>query len=253
MIINLLLIVMIALRLWTALMLFLAGRQNRLTSLSWLAGSFVLFAFAVAFAPTAGNPLGSLPASLWMYLVLGILMLFATIQFVAETFYQNRKSLTAWIWSFAVVMSGITLYGAALSTSNVQQHPLVGAFQVFLCMIFAWQGWAGYQAWRGVASEKMVEDWVKGRYQLVVGYSLCQFIASLCSMARVLVAGGSTGTALGGILAIVSLLTNTGMVVLAYLAWAAPQGFYRWLNRNYRSVEMKEVNEEEVMRQMMVR
>ena len=39
MLINFLLILMLALRLWTAAVLFLTGRQNKLTNLFWLAYS----------------------------------------------------------------------------------------------------------------------------------------------------------------------------------------------------------------------
>ena len=50
MLINLLLLVLIVVRLWTAGVLFITGRQNKLTNLYWLAGGFVLFAFGAAFA-----------------------------------------------------------------------------------------------------------------------------------------------------------------------------------------------------------
>jgi hypothetical protein len=251
MLINFLLILMLVLRLWTAAVLFLTGRQNKLTNLFWLAASFVLFAIGASFAPTAGNPLGHLMVSLWLFIMLGILAAFATIQFVSETFYRNQKAATSWIWGVAAAMSAVALYGAWLSTSNTHQHPLAAALPALLCVIFGWQGWTGYQAWAGVAREKAVEDWVKGRYLLVVCYSIFQFVGCLSSTARIFLAGGNAATALGGLMAIITLLTNIGLVAFAYLAWAAPQGFYQWLNRNYRPVEMKEINEEELMRQMM--
>jgi len=251
MFINLLLIVLILLRLWIAVILFVVGRQNKLTNLYWLGGSFLMFAVASAFVASAGNPLGSLPFSLWVFAGFGILWLTATIQFVSDTFYQRRRSAAPWIWGIMVVLSVGALYGVVVSPSPYQQHPLVALVQVAACVIFGWQGWAGYQAWRGVAKEKTVEDWVKGRYQLVIWYSLCQFVASLSSAVRIVGAGGGTASRLGSAMALVALLANIGMVVLAYLAWAAPQGYYRWLNRNYKSAEVREMSEEEVMQQMM--
>ena len=92
---------------------------------------------------------------------------------------------------------------------------------------------------------------VKGRYQLVIGYALIQFVASLGSTVRILGAGGGSGNALGAAMAILTLICNIAVVALSYLAWAAPAGFYRWLNRNYKPPEVKEMSEEEVMRQMM--
>ncbi len=34
-------------------------------------------------------------------------------------------------------------------------------------------------------------------------------------------------------------------------AWAAPAGFYGWLNRSYKAVKVREINEEEVRKTMM--
>jgi len=251
MLINILLYVMVLLRLWTAVVLCVNGRQNKLTNLYWLAAAFVLFGVGAAFAPTAGNPLGFLPSSFWLFIGLVLISVFATIQFVSQTFYRNRPNPAPWMYGAAVVLGGLGLYGVALSPAPDQDHPLVAAAQVLICLVFAWQAWAGYEAWRGVAHEKTVEDWVKGRYQLVIWYSAGQFVASLGSIVRILGAGGGSGNALGALMAVVTLLFNIAVVALSYLAWAAPQGYYRWLNRNYKAVEVGEINEEEVMKKLM--
>ena len=251
MLVNLLLYVMVLLRLWTAGVLVVTGRQNKLTNLYWLAAAFALFAIGAAFAPTVGNPLGFLPVSFWLFMVLALISEFAVIRFVDETFYRGRPSPAPWMYGVAVVLGATTLYGVAVSAAADQQHPLVATAQVLVCVVFAWQGWAGYQAWQGVAKEKTVEDWIKGRYQLVIWYSAFQFVASLASGVRILGAGGGTGNALGTSMALVTLVCNLATVALAYLAWAAPAGFYKWLNRNYKPPEVKELSEEEVMRQMM--
>jgi hypothetical protein len=251
MLINILLYVMVLLRLWTAMVLIMTGRKNALTNLYWLAMAFVLFGAGAAFAPTAGNPLGLLPLSFWLFIGLSMVSVAAVIQFVRGTFYRGRPSPAPWMWGLWIILAGLSLYGVAVSASPDQQNPLVAAGQVLICIIFAWQAWAGYEAWREVAREKTVEDWIKGRYQLVVGYSLCQFVASLGSIVRILGAGGGSGNALGASMALVTLGFNIAVVGLSYLAWAAPAGFYRWLNRNYSAVEVKDINEEEVMRQLM--
>lgn len=251
MLINFLLFLMIILRLWTAVALFMAGRQNKLPNLYWLAGAFAVFATAVAFAPTAGNPLGTWSGSLWVFAAGNVPSMAMTSLFVSKTFYPKRSSPLPWMLGIVTVLGGLTLWGVALSTSAAQQHPLVASIQVLICVVFGWQGWAGYQAWRGVANEKMVEDWVKGRYQLIIGYSGCQFAASLCSFVRIVGAGGSTASTLGNVMALVTLVANIGVVILSYLAWAAPRNYYQWLNRNYKALEVKDFDEEEIMRQMM--
>jgi hypothetical protein len=251
MLINVLLYVTVLLRLWTAGVLAVTGRQNKLTNLYWLAVSFVFLGVGVVFAPTAGNPLGGLAISLWVFQVCMVVTMLAIIPFVTATFYRNQKSPAPWMWAVAVVLAAISLYGVALSASNFQQHPLVVSTPVLVVVVFGWQGWASYQAWRGVAKEKTVEDWVKGRYQLVIWYSLIQIVSSLASIIRVLGSGGSAASGLGSLMALVSLLGTIVVTVLAWLAWAAPAGFYKWLNRNYKPPETKEMSEEEVMRQMM--
>lgn len=85
----------------------------------------------------------------------------------------------------------------------------------------------GYQAWQGVVKEKTVEDWIKGRYQLVIWYSAFQFVASLGSGVRIVGAGGGSGNALGAAMATVALVCNIAVVALAYLAWAAHFGTKR--------------------------
>jgi len=251
MLINLLLYVMAILRLWTAGVLVVTGRQNKLTNLYWLAVACVLIAVGAIFAPTASNPLGGLTASLWVFQLGLILHTLATIPFVTATFYQNRKSPAPWMWGAALVLSAVALYGVTLSASNYAQHPLIISSNMAVFVIFAWQGWAGYQAWQGIAKEKTVEDWIKGRYQLVIWYSLFQIVSSLAAVIRVIAVGGSAASSLGSLTALVSLLANIAVAVLAWLAWAAPARFYKWLNRNYKPPEVKELSEEEVMRQMM--
>jgi hypothetical protein len=246
MLINVLLYVMVLLRLWTAAVLFLAGRQNKLPNLYWLA-----LAFAVYSAGAISNLVVPAAINLWLYIGLMIISMAATVEFVRQTFYRNRRSPAPWMWLSVGVLGAAALYGIAISPSPDRQHPLVAANSVLICVVYGWQAWAGYQAWQQMAREKLVDDWVKGRYQLVIWYSGFQFTTSLCSVIRILAVGGSTSNPLGAILALVALVGNIGMVTLAYLAWAAPTGFYRWLNRNYKAAELGEINEEEVMKKMM--
>jgi hypothetical protein len=249
MLINLLLYVMAILRLWTAGVLVVTGRRNRLANLYWLAVSFVF----IVLASTGSLLLGGLAASLWVFQICLILSMLVAIVFVTATFYRNRKSPAPWMWGIAVVLAAIALYGSALSASTAQQHPLVVSANVLMIVIFGWQGRAGYEAWQGVASEKTVEDWIKGRYQLVIWFSLVQIVSSLASVVRIVGGGGSTVSPLGNLMALVSLLANIAVTLLSWLAWAAPAGFYRWLNRHYKPAiaAVPEMSEEELMLSLM--
>jgi hypothetical protein len=230
---------------------FATAHDNNANNLNWLALVFFINAVGLPFASSAGNPLGATPASLWIFAGCVCLAQLALLLFIQATFYQNRKSPAEWFLGAIIVAIVATLYGLAISALPHQQSVWTATSQFAICLLWGWQAWASYQAWRGVAKEKTVEDWVKGRYQLVIWYSLFQFVGD--SAGFVLMVAAAPGM-LGGLpssLGPIALVCNIASVVLAYLAWAAPAGYYRWLNRNYKPPEVKELSEEEVMRQMM--
>ncbi len=233
-----LLLILVILRLWTSLRLYITGRQNSLTNLYWMAAAYIVGAIGVAFVPIPNNPLGVLPVSFWLANGGTIFFQIFHIPFVTQTFYKNRKSPANWMWGLAVVTTAITAYGLVISPSANEQHPLVAAAQVLTCTVFVWHGWAGYQAWRQVAKETIVEDWVKSRYLLVIAYCCFQVLFGIASFIRVVAERGGTTSVMGNAMTIISLLCTLAVTVLAYLAWAAPAGFYRWLNRNYHEPAM---------------
>jgi hypothetical protein len=249
MLVNILLFVLIALRLWIGMRLFATAHNSNMHNLYWLVLLYVIAAVALPFAPTPGNPLGATAASLWLYQGIYSLGHFALIMFVTTTFYQKRRSPTEWFLGITVVAIVGTFYGLALSPSAAQLNPLVISLQVAVVANWGWHGWAGYQAWRRVAKECTVEDWVKARYQLVIWYSICHWLTGILYFAM---QAAPAASLLGQILPAAMLLCNIGGVILAYLAWAAPHGFYRWLNRNYKppiTIDLNQVTEETVFGQ----
>lgn len=250
MLVNILLAVITLMYVWIGMRLFSTAHENRVDNLYWLVVVFFLNGLSAPFAPSTGNPLGATRASLWLFLVPDGMIQFALIMFIHSTFYKNRKSPAEWFLGLTVIMTIARLYGTAVSPSQYEQSTWIGVFQIAICATWTWHGWAGYKAWRSVANARTVEDWVKVRYRLVIWYSICLLVASMASFVRIVFAGGGNSGALGDSMALLELVGNIGSVTLAYLAWAAPQGFYRWLNRNYKPPEYQELSEEEVMRQL---
>ncbi len=242
MLINILFFILIVLRLWIAMRLVATAHDTGVSSLNWLGVAFFIFALCMPFAGITGSPLGATPASPWLYQGIFSLADIAAIIFVNTTFYQGRKSPMHWFLGLATIGMVATFYGIAISPSNYYQNPWVATGQVVTCLVWGWQGWAGYQVWRSVAKEHMVEDWVKARYQLVVWYSVFQVIGNLVNFLRILF--GIDSPVLSNAMGLISLVTSIANVVLAYLAWAAPASFYRWLNRNYKPLEVMEMPEE---------
>jgi hypothetical protein len=250
MVVNLFLFGLIALGLWIGMRLFATAHDNRVTSLYWLVALFFINVVALPFAPAEGNPLGGTPASPWLFSGGLVLTQFVVILFTVATFYQNRKSPAEWFWGLTLVAGVATLYGIAISASPYAQSAWVASIQIAACANWAWLGWAGYKAWRTVANVRAVEDWVKARYQIVLWFAVFQVIGALTSFARVAFFGEIAANPNRTLLALVALVCNMITVVLAYFAWAAPQGYYRWLNRNFKPQEPNTMNEDEVMRRM---
>ncbi len=248
MLITILYFILIVLRLWIGMRLVATAHDTGANSLNWLGVAFFISAVSMPFATLEGNVLGATPASLWLFEGIFILTDFAVILFINATFYQGRKSPVHWFLGLTFIGMVATLYGVAVSPSLALQNPWVASGQAVTCVIWAWQGWAGYRAWQSVAKERTVEDWVKARYQLVVWYSNFQIVASLVNVLRMLFALGSPMLSNG--MGLISLVTSISNVLVAYLAWAAPPSFYRWLNRGYKAPEVKEMSEEALMRQM---
>ena len=253
--VNILLFVLILLRLWIGLALFNSARKNGVPSLYWLALLFLANVVALSFAPTAGNPLGDLPdkISLWLFNGTLVVLAWTLAVFVHTSFYVDKQSPFAGILGTYLILAVVALYGVGISASNIQQSPWVSAGNLITLGLWAWHGWAAWQAYQEVARERTVEDWVKARYGMMVAYSVVAVIGAAGSITRVVLAGGTSANALGNGMALVTLVCQILSVSLQFLVWVMPERFRGWLNRNYKPVVATgpAMSEEELMQSLM--
>jgi hypothetical protein len=113
----------------------------------------------------------------------------------------------------------------------------------------------GWQSYKLIRADKSVEDWIKARYTLVLAYLFVVLVTPLLTV---------MGIASHFFLFITTILDSLALgfvvhgslitfVVLEYLAWVMPQGYRRFLNRRYQSMEQSpgfslEMSEEEIIR-----
>jgi len=246
---------MILLRIIIGVRLVIVARRNNLPNLYWLAAMFFTVAIGVLFAPTEGNPLGDLPISLWMFIgMANAITMFLIIPFNQATFYRDRKSPQWWYVGLCTILAILTVYGLIRSESNYNQNPWAALASLGIMITVIWHGWAAYRALAAVAKERAVEDWIKARYRLIVLYSALVVILTAAGMVRTVFAGGATETPLGNAMALLELIVNITLVSVQFLAWVMPEGYRRWLNRNYQSPVQDEaeltLSEEEIMRRL---
>lgn len=216
-----------------------AHRQN-LPNLYWLAAFF--------FITCIGDISFTFFSLIWMLGIAVGLGEIALAMFIQQTFYRDRKS------PFAIFM-GISVVYALVDTIM----PLVvpGTFPYFSPFNWIWLAMAGYQGYKQIASEKIVDDWVKARYRMVIAYSVIALAAplqSLLLMASFALPSLMAVAYSSAIITVVQLFTIAG-VVLEYLAWVMPGFFQRFLNRNFHPASQSlnvslDMSEEEIMRQL---
>lgn len=242
--INIILAILIIFRLLIGLRLAIIGRKNKLPNLIWLSVSMFVTAVVLLFTATSGNPLGDLPFSLWIFAGGSLLGEATLIIFNQLTFYKDRKSPVAWIWTVFIICATLTAYGVSISSSNYNQASLVVVYIPIAAFIWAWHGWLAYQALQKVSSEQSVHDWVKTRYRLIITYSVVLIFGSIASTIRFLFVTGTEVSMLGNLLGVVVLLGQIMSVTLLFLVWAMPEAFRLWLNRNYQKRKDEQVSEQ---------
>jgi hypothetical protein len=115
--------------------------------------------------------------------------------------------------------------------------------------LFNW-GWhtiVAYQAYQVIRTGESVEDWIKGRYQLVIAYCVSMTLTAIFT--------GVAPWMTNPLLQLLVLLNTVTGLVLQFLAWVMPEGFRRWLNRNYQAPvqaaqDIAALSEEEIMQQL---
>jgi hypothetical protein len=233
--IFILLIATLLIRFLIGVRLFSSSRLNNLPNLRWLAWYFFVNAFNVLFAPHPFNPLGNQTFSLALFVLPVLVTQALLILFNQDTFYKDKKSPALWFWAVFAITSLGTIYGVAISPSSSEQSPWVAIYIISQILIWSWHAQVAYRAWLGIASEPMVEDWIKTRYLLIAAYPIVFVIGSLASAVRIVLAGGAGLSQLGIIMAATTLFTQFASVVMQYMVWVMPESFRVWLNRNYQT------------------
>lgn len=230
--VNVLLFALILLRLLIGVQLFFSARRNRLPNLYWLSAVFILNFIGLLFAPTEGNPLAALPFAMWMFNGFVLFAGLTLINFIHTTFYANQASPRRWFLGAHLLLCVIGFYGLTISQSSFNVSGLVASFSVSNSMLWVWHTYAAYQAYRSIAANGAVEDWVKARYRLMIGFAVIIVIATTSNTLRTAFTGGGVNLALGNLFAIVTLISNLASVTLQFLVWVMPEAFRQWLNRD---------------------
>jgi hypothetical protein len=204
-------------------LLWLAARTVR--SLYWLAAVF----FVNAAYYVMGTGLFAVDSDV-MHLSYTVGLTIAqvlVVMFTHSTFYQGRKSPFPVFLALSLVAGVVDILWWASAASSISLISLM------VTVNWAWHAVVAYQAYRQVADEKYVEDWVKARYRLMIVY--CALLASTGLMFLVYVLPSTSA----GIQSLVGLLTLVG-VVLQFLVWVMPERFRQYLNRNYQLEDLPE-------------
>jgi len=222
---------------------FRYARGKKMKDFYWLAGHFFFFAL-VDLSINIYNGLGWGPVLTpimknpyrFFYLAGDICL----VMFVVKTFYQNRKSLFPLFLGISIIWGTI---GVALYFIPPKPIIIPGNF-----LTFVWLAVVAFMTYRQVARDRMVEDWVKGRYIMVAVGSILMCFPSVETLINI----SLTGKMAGGL----SPLANTAVItaiILYYLAWMMPEAFRSFLNRNYKgpeqTVDVTQLSEEEILKQ----
>jgi uncharacterized membrane protein (DUF485 family) len=229
-----------------AIQLTRVALRQKLPNLLWLAAFFYVTGTGDIFMTL--SPLTNL---LWPFNLAVGLGEVALVMFIQKTFYRDRKS--PWLIFMVIAL--------ALLVADMVYATFLPYYSPFN---WIWLIWVGYKAYKQIAADRAVEDWVKVRYKLVIAYSLAALVAPLYTVlmvialyiipafAMVLFATNVTLVAQVGILVFVTI-----GIALEYLAWVMPEGYRKWLNRNYQPPEPDNaelnLSEEEIMRKLKAR
>lgn len=209
--------------------------RQKLPNLFWLAAFFAITALGDVYFSTVAMATGIF----WPFglsIGLGDIVL---VLFIQKTFYQDRKS--PWL-----VFLGVAVIVAVMD--------VIRPFPFFSPLTWLWLIVVGYQAYRQIAADKAVEDWVKARYLLVVAYSIIALSGPFLSVSGYLAAAvpALTPYVTGPTAQMVNAVLTVIGIAVQYLAWVMPEFFRRFLNRKYQAPALGSalgMSEEEVLRQ----
>lgn len=230
-----------------AVQLTRVGLRQKLPNLLWLAAFFYITGTGDIFITL--SPVTNLLWPFFLAVGVGEVML---VMFIHKTFYQDRKS--PYLIFIVIALAILVADMVSLRVNPEQTYlPHYNPFN------WLWLIWVGSQAYKKIASNPAVEDWVKARYRLIIAYSLAALVAPLYSIISIFALvipsfaawfyTGTTGPIIQLIAQVGILAFVTIGIVLEYLAWVMPEKYRKWLNRNYQP-PVPDKAEEEIMRKL---
>lgn len=224
-----LLVILTLFRLGIAVRLFLTARNSNLKNIYWLAGLFALGIYSI-FTPLTTSPL----KNYWFFHLGFILGHFCLAMFIHTTFHRSRYSPVSVILGLIILAFFVDIY--ALAVDNLV---LAGIMTGVGLVNWAWHFIVSWQAYRTIADDVTVEDWVKARYLLMLTYVVLIVFSSLQVFlsSTNFIAVPSFVTALGILFVILS-------IIFQFLVWVMPESFRKWLNRNQQARTEERLHEQ---------
>ena len=221
--------ILIVVRTLIAFKLFHASREKGLSNLRWLAVYFVLTCL--------GDIALTFLKSRWMFALGQSLGDMTLVMFIHQTFYKDRKS------PYLIFLAIAALYGV-FGVAIGLNKPMPPSPTPIDGFIWGWLIVVSSQAYRQISVDKQVEDWVKWRYRLMIGYAAFLLISPINTTVNFLAPGTLPSSA----------WTQVVAGAVQYLVWVMPEAFRRFLNRNYQPIAQNacfsfEMSEEEILRQ----
>ncbi len=212
-----LLIIVTLVRLSIAVQLFLTARKSGLNNLYWLAGLFALAVYSL-FTPTSESPLSN-----YGVFHLGFIAgHFCLAMFIHTTFYRNRKSPIYVVLGLVVVAFAVDIYALVVNDLN-----LAGIMTMVGQVTWIWHLVVALSAYRAIALDASVENWVKARYRLMIVYIPMMMLITL----QVTASSTILSSSMPRILLPIGLLIIIASIILQFLVWVMPEPFRLWLNR----------------------
>jgi hypothetical protein len=170
--------ILVIARLVIAIQLTRVALRQKLPNLLWLAGFFYITGIGDVFIT-----LSPITMLLWPFNLLVGLAEIVMVMFIQKTFYRDRKSPFLIFMILALVVFAFALYNAFFLEFNGVHYSGLPYYSPFN---WIWLILVGYQAYKKIAADPVVEDWVKARYKLVIAYSLAAFAAPIYSIISII-------------------------------------------------------------------
>lgn len=232
--------VLIFIRLVIGVQLYRTAQRNNLPNLYWLSAAFFAIFVSLCFINLGDNPLGNLPISDLIVAGAPIIVNALLIKFISTTFYSGKTSPQRWIFILHILFCLVGIYGISSGSTFDQPSPWLIGFYFSGLLVWGWHTFVAYSAYRLMAPDTHVENWVKVRYRLMIAYGVIELVGSILASARIIFAQSPQDflSALQGGLA----LCNFTVIGLQILVWLTPQLLRRVFNQQRALDEISALN-----------